>query len=164
MGRKIVKITEAVWYVPDIDDGAGGLNRDLEDPFCVEIQPMTGKEYKQAQRATMAFKAGKASVSAIKMAEDLRAEVISKKVLSVKGYEFPCPSTKKFPKNGAELVETVYDAGGSEVDLVLDDIFNAILNHSTLNEGTLGNLKSQSEQSVVDKLTSSSGAASVAAE
>lgn len=135
MGRKKQIISDSTWYVPDIED-----NRMDQDPFRVLIQPMTGREADEADRALGQFTKG-AKFNSVDRAVKHRDSVVSSRVLEVYGYEAPDGHS---PKDGGELCVDVRKSDGNEPDLVLDEIYQAIRDHSKLRDGLWDPSKSPS--------------------
>ena len=160
MGRTVTRLEDAEWYVPDIED-----NRADPDPFCVQLTPLSGAELTKFERVLGKITRGR-EINAVDRAVNLRDRIIIKRVLEVRNYAVLNKKTGKVfeATDGTSLIAAVNIAGGSEVDLVLDDIVQACKNHSKLEEGILENLASQSASVSRKTETSGDGAANGADE
>lgn len=147
--KTIVK--EPVWYVPDIED-----NRADPDPFRVQISPMSGAELNELEATQGKFTKG--DINFIKRGQTLVERIFSNRVLKVEGYAI----AGKTPTNGKELYQAIMGHGDESERSIVDDIVEAIKSASKLDEGLLGNLKSQSV-SPPEEVQNSGGAASDAA-
>lgn len=141
MARETEKLEDWVTYVPDVDD-----NRSDPNPLTVEIHPMSAEEFRSFQRGIVS---GKQKASA-QMARSQKAvgRILAERVRNVRGYK--CDG--RVITTGAELY-----AYGEPV--VYDDVFDAILNMSTLKEGLLGKSNSRSASLQAATATPGLGAA-----
>lgn len=126
--------TDLVTYIPDVDN-----NRDDPDPFYVKIAPMTAAEFNQIMSISTARTKKGDKNSVVSFIENklwaTKQQVISKRVIEVGNYTVHTrEGTILEPKNGEALVDAVLCADASEL-VILDDIFNAITDHSKLSEG-----------------------------
>lgn len=143
MARIVKQLEDAAWYVPDLGD-----NRADTDPFRVLIMPLSGADMLRLEtQAAGAVTAG--ARNAARVANKLRERIIRERVERVEGYQVRNPKTGRAfePKNGAELVQAVGMAGGTEPDLVLEDILAALRDHSRLEDGLPERLTSRCEPS-----------------
>lgn len=149
MGRKVRIIDAAVrnWYVPDIDD-----NREDPEPFRVLISPISGKDMR-ALRSSLKLQATSLESEDLMQAaeqreEQLKGMIVSKHVHEVEGYSAVHVVTQEIiePKDGETLVACILDSHPEELT-VLNDIYEAILNSSTLSEDSKkkSNLPSSSQ-------------------
>ena len=149
MGRKVRIIDAAVrnWYVPDIDD-----NREDPEPFRVLISPISGKDMR-ALRSSLKLQATSLESEDLMQAaeqreEQLKGMIVSKHVHEVEGYSAVHVVTQEIiePKDGETLVACILDSHPEELT-VLNDIYEAILNSSTLSEDSKkkSNLQSSSQ-------------------
>lgn len=148
MARVAKHREDATWYVPDIDD-----NRDDPEPFMVLISPLSGADMRKLEQTGLGklTKKGTADINFMLRAQQLQERIIKERVNDVKNYAVMIEGTDQVlePKNGAELIKAVMSAGASEAGII-DDIVEALKDSSTLSEGTLGNLKPQSDSQTAE--------------
>ena len=138
-------------YVPDVDDNrdCAARNDPADPPFVVEIEPMDGREFRKARLLeTKAIKGKRISMGSAQEADGkLKARVIRTRCHAVQNYAIRDPRTGAVirPSTGAELVDAILSPGvpASEME-ILEDIFDAIVDRSLLDEGLLGKLRSVS--------------------
>lgn len=131
MARKTQVLTGIFEFVVDIDN-----NRDDPDPFYVELEPMTARELEAYERQVAAFDRGRAQ-NTVKKIQDIRDEMLSKKIKGVYNYTLAIPSKGQelTPISGPELVKVLKEAPPVEQDTILGSIEQALCNHSKLEEG-----------------------------
>lgn len=154
MARRVKRITDVVEYVLDIGD-----NRTEDDPFTVELEPISGEEMMKIERGMGKMTRG-SDMNFMTRAHMTRDKIIKERVKGVRNYEVEDNAGVVFtPTNGEELLRAVKIAGASEVDLVLDDILEALKDHSKLSEGLAKNFNTQSESVSLTTNKSTAGAA-----
>jgi len=146
MGRKISILDENIrrWYTPDIDN-----NLEDPEPFRVLISPISGKVMRQL-KSTLTLKATKLEQDELMRAaeereEELKNLIVSRHVHDVENFSAVDVNTREVTeiKTGEQLTECIKTAPASEY-LVLVDIYEAIVQFSTLNEDTKKKPNSQS--------------------
>jgi hypothetical protein len=133
-------LIDVVEYVPNIEN-----NRQDPDPFVVGLEPMTGDELKAFERVMGEMSGGK--INFTERAQKLVENIFAKRVKWAKNYSIPHKRTKERlePKNGAGLYRAIVENGDELECSIIDDIVEALKNHSHLRTGLLETLRSQSE-------------------
>jgi len=140
MARVAKLETEARWYAPSIDN-----NRDDPDPFKVKLAPLTAREWAALQREAFSGNITQGA-SILEKAESMKERAIKRCVLDVYGYSVQGRDGVITPRNGEELIDAVYRGPAGEAE-VLDDIFLALQNASTLEAGLVGKSSGPSDSS-----------------
>lgn len=141
MPRVVSFVSESVWYVPDVGD-----NREDPDPFRVLIEPLSARELKAMERKInrQLTRGVKRSVDVSAMvdmsAENTAREILTNRVKQVYGYCIQDVARGGIlePTTGSDLFDALYrdDAPAEELD-ILNDIIEAVKDHSKLSEGLL---------------------------
>lgn len=127
MARVIEKLEEDwVDYVPDVDD-----NRTDESPVTVELYPLSVEQLRSYQRA-----AANESKTATSRGQKVIERILSDRVRNVRNYVV----FGKVITNGAELFKHGEQA-------ISDNVFDALVNISTLKAGLRKKSVSQSDSS-----------------
>lgn len=163
MARKIKAASRTpVQYVVDIDD-----NRDDPEPFWVEFIPLSGAEMRDVERDIGKLSKFKKNKEPNFMAESQEKveKLITEKVTRVGNYDITDADGKVITAtDGASMIRVAMIAGATERDRVLNNVFYAMQDTATLEEGLLGKYRSRSDSSSPETKRSGSGAASDADE
>lgn len=123
MEIKLIKSTEGVWYAPDIDD-----NREKPESLQMRalIVPMSGHEMQRLEEQGIKFTRGKLNIGA--RINRVRQAILTRCVQKIVNLKIENEQIE----TGAALVSY---SGYGPVDMLILDIFEAIKDHSILEEG-----------------------------
>lgn len=128
MARIVQKLEEDwVTYVPDVDG-----NRLDENPLTVEIRPLSTEELRAYNRGLAAMGPKLSAKAQAKRADKVALRIFSDRVRNVRNYTV----LGRKIETGADLFQH------GEI-IVQDDVWEALVNISTLSEGLLGKSSSQ---------------------
>lgn len=163
MGRKVKTVTQPVWYVPDIGD-----NRQDPDPFRVLLSPISARDLQEINHAR-AVRTIRRSIPQGASPEDAMGalktqawqdddlddfvtqdthRILRERIVEVVGYAHENIETGDLstPATGEDFVDLVLAQPGEEYRL-LDQIWDVLVNASSLSEGMEGNFGRQPNSS-----------------
>lgn len=191
MARKATSIpkrwrTQGVWYVPEVrdeDPETGEIVFDNraeyaageKDPFIVRILPMSGNDFEDERASSRIMQIHieadkrnqtKTIADPMKMAEEFAAYIVAERCPEVRGYygrgvDDEGAEVHIEPKTGAELVDYIKTRMWETERTIIDDIYNAIRDRSSLESGLGKKLGSGSSSSPQDTGPSNGNADSV---
>ena len=87
------------------------------------------------------------NINVVTRAQKHRDKIVLERVKTVRGYIIKSPKGDVLaePKDAKELLAALKIAGGAETDLILDELVEALKDHSKLDAGLLDRLSSQSK-------------------
>lgn len=125
---------EGSWFAPEM---GGNRERPEAEQAAVCLTPMTGAEYSSVSRANHLKRSEKYSdaLAAVEARMDaIKRSCLRTHVVALRNFYRPDGTSI----DSIDELMRLIDAAPPAQRLILDDIFNALLDHSALEEGLLG--------------------------